>query len=563
MNVAEYITEFLIKNNVKHIFGYQGGAILKLVDTMVESGKIEYFQNYHEQASAFCADAYARVNGDLGVAISTSGPGATNLVTGIANAYFDSIPTLFITGQDYTTNIKKPGNARQDGFQEVDIVSLVKPITKYAVTIMNPEDVRYEFEKAVYYAKSGRPGSVLVDVPIDVQFKEVDTDKLKSFTPPQEEYSEKGADEVIEILKNAKNPVVLVGGGVRLSGAIAEFEKFIAKTKIPVVSTLNALDCYTDAYSFSGLYGNTHSNLIINNADVLLVLGSRLGLRQVGKFKENYTCAKIIQVDIDINEKNRSLETDLFIHNDVKHFLTELNTKSEKESFPDYSGWMKKADEWREKYSKNTYVNDDGIDPVEFVSKVGEYFDENAIITSDVGQNQMWVAQGFCAKKGQRLLNSSGHGAMGFSLPAAIGAKIANPKAQVIAYTGDGGLQMNMQELLTVAHKNLNIKCIVMNNNTLGMMREVQSRYFDSRFYGAYERDFVCADLQMLAKSFGIDYLKISEKSEIENIKDILNNDRATIIDLRICSNSKLLNRYDEAEIFEKEKLKEKEKVSG
>lgn len=562
MNVAEYITEFLIKNNVKHIFGYQGGAILKLVDTMVESG-IEYFQNYHEQASAFCADAYARVNGDLGVAISTSGPGATNLVTGIANAYFDSIPTLFITGQDYTTNIKKPGNARQDGFQEVDIVSLVKPITKYAVTIMKAEDVKYEFEKAVYYAKSGRPGSVLVDVPIDIQFKEVDADKLKSFIPPVEEYYKSGVDKVIEILKNASNPVVLVGGGVRLSGAVSEFEKFIAKTKIPVVSTLNALDCYFDAYSFSGLYGNTHSNLIINNADVLLVLGSRLGLRQVGKFKENYTSAKIIQVDIDINEKNRSLETDLFIHDNLKYFLNELINNAEKESFPDYSDWKKKADEWKEKYSKNTYVNDDGIDPVEFVSKVGEYFDENAIITSDVGQNQMWVAQGFCPKRGQRLLNSSGHGAMGFSLPAAIGVKIAKPDAQVIAFTGDGGLQMNMQELLTVAHKNLNIKCIVLNNNTLGMMREVQSRYFDSRFYGAYERDFVCADLEMLAKAFGMDYLKVSQKSEIENIKNILKNDRPTIVDLRICSNSKLLNRYDEAEIFEKEKLKEKEKVSG
>lgn len=555
MNVAEYITNFLIKNKIKHIFGFQGGAILKLVDTMVESGEIEYVQNYHEQASAFCADAYSRVTGNIGAAIATSGPGATNLITGIANAYFDSIPTLFITGQDYTTNIKKPGNARQDGFQEVDIVSMVKPITKYAVTIMNAEDLRYEFEKAIYFAKSGRPGAVLIDIPIDIQFKEIEEDKLKSFILPIEGYNSNGIEEVIETLKNAKRPVILVGGGVRLSDSISDFEKFINKTKIPVVSTLNALDCYDDAYSFSGLYGNTHSNIIINNSDVILVLGSRLGLRQVGKFRENYTSAKIIQVDIDINERNRSLNTDLFIHDNLKHFLLELNNKIAKQAFPDYSNWIKKADEWKDDYSKNTYVNNEGIDPVEFVSKVSGFFADNAIVTSDVGQNQMWIAQGFCPQKNQRLLNSSGHGAMGFSLPAAIGAKIASPDSQVIAFMGDGGLQMNMQELLTISHRNLNIKCIVLNNNTLGMMKEVQSRYFDSRFYGADEKDFVCADLKLLASTFKIDYMKISEEFEVSKIKEVLENDKPSLIDLRISSNSKLLNRYDEAEIFEKEKI--------
>lgn len=555
MNVSEYITNFLIKNNIKHIFGFQGGAILKLVDTMVESGEIEYVQNYHEQAAAFCADAYSRVTGNIGVAIATSGPGATNLITGIANAYFDSIPTVFITGQDYTTNIKKPGNARQDGFQEVDIVSMVKPITKYAVTIMNAEDVKYEFEKSFYLAKSGRPGSVLIDVPIDIQFKEIEEDKLKSFVPPVEKYDSNKINEVVEVLKKAKRPVVLAGGGIRLSDSISDFEKFINKIKIPVVSTLNALDCYDNAYSFSGLYGNTHSNIIINNADVLFVLGSRLGLRQVGKFKENYTSAKIIQVDIDIKERNRSLNTDLFIHDDLKHFLSELNNKIAKETFQDYSAWTMKVEEWKEKYSKNTYINDDGIDPVEFVSKVSEIFSDNAIVTSDVGQNQMWIAQGFCPKKNQRLLNSSGHGAMGFSLPAAIGAKIAHPESQVIAFMGDGGLQMNLQELLTTAHRNLNIKCIILNNNTLGMMREVQSLYFGSRFYGADEKDFICADLKLLAKTFKIDYLKIVNKSEIYKINKVLANDKPCLIDLRITSNSKLLNRYDEKEIFEKEKL--------
>lgn len=564
MNVSEFIANFLIKNKVKHVFGFQGGAILKLVDTMAFSGKIEYIQNYHEQASAFCADAYARVTGNLGVAIATSGPGATNLITGIANAHFDSIPTLFITGQDYTYNIKKPGNARQDGFQEVDIVNMVKPITKYAVTIMHPEDVRYEFEKALYFAKSGRPGAVLIDIPIDIQFKEIDENKLKSFKPPKNDYNSSRIKDVIELLKKAKRPVVLAGGGIRLADALYDFENFINKTKIPVVTTLNALDCLENAYSFSGLYGNTHSNVIINNADVLLVLGSRLGLRQVGKFKENYTSAKIIQVDIDINEKNRSLKTDLFINDNLKHFLGELNYKITKETFPNYSDWIEQVESWAQKYSKNTYVNDEGIDPVEFISEVSKFFSDNAIITSDVGQNQMWVAQGFCLKKNQRLLNSSGHGAMGFSLPAAIGAKIANPNSQVIAFMGDGGLQMNLQELLTISHRNLNIKCIILNNNTLGMMREVQSRYFDSRFYGAEEKDFVCADLESLARCFNLNYLKISKTSNAADIANILADNKPALIDLRINSNSKLLNRYDESEIFEKEKLSlEKEKIYG
>lgn len=555
MNVAEYITNFLIENKIKHIFGYQGGAILKLIDTMVESGKIEYIQNYHEQASAFCADAYSRVNGNIGVAIATSGPGATNLVTGIANAYFDSIPTIFITGQDYTTNIKKPGNARQDGFQEVDIVSMVKPITKYAVTIMDHEDVRYEFEKALYLAKSGRPGAVLIDIPIDIQFEEIDEKSLKSFVPPVEKYSSNKIEDVIMTFKSAKRPVILVGGGIRLSGAIPEFDKFINKTKIPVVSTLNAIDCCDKAFRFSGLYGNTHSNLIINNADVLLVLGSRLGLRQVGKFKEKYTSAKIIQVDIDICEHNRILNTDLFINDDIKHFLTDLNNKITQEVFPDYSLWVKKAEKWKNKYSKNTYVNHEGLDPVKFVSKVSEFFADNAIVTSDVGQNQMWIAQGFSPRKNQRLLNSSGHGAMGFSLPASIGAKIASPKSQIISFMGDGGLQMNMQELLTIAHRKLNIKCIVLNNNTLGMMREVQSLYFGSRFYGANEKDFICADLELLAKTFGISYLKITKENEISKLQSAFAEDKSYLIDVRITSNSKLLNKYDEASIFEKEKI--------
>lgn len=555
MNVAEYIANFLIEKKVRHVFGFQGGAILKVIDAIVASGKIEYVQNYHEQASAFCADAYSRVTGNLGVALATSGPGATNLVTGIANAYLDSIPTLFITGQDYATNITKGSGARQNGFQDLDIVSIARPITKYAVMVTDENRIRYELEKAYWLARNGRPGSVLLDIPIDIQFKEIDPQRLEGFEPEKGISEEVETSGIVELIKDAKRPIVLLGGGVRISNAQDEVQEFINLTHIPVVSTLNGLDVIEGTYGFAGLHGNTFSNMAIQNADLLLAFGVRFGQRQVGKVPDSYTQACIIHVDIDESELRRIFPNEIGIRVDLKKFLLHLNRRIHKEEMPDHKTWHETIGRWVTRYRANAYLNKEGVDPVSAVEAISAFFTPQTIVTSDVGQNQMWVAQAFRVKTGQRLLNSCGLGSMGYSLPAAIGAKIAYPDRQVVAFTGDGGLQMNLQEFMLIGKRQLGIKCIVFNNNTLGMMREVQARYYNARHYGANKNDFSCVDLEKLSRVYDIGYMKISLLEDTVKLQAAMADDNPYIIDLAIAFDSHLSNRYDEAAFMDKERI--------
>lgn len=556
MKVSEYIAEFLIEKGIKHVFGFQGGAILKVVDSIVESGKIEYIQGFHEQASAFCADAYSRVTGGLGVAVATSGPGATNLINGIANAHFDSIPTIFIAGQDYSENVQKPIGVRQNGFQDLDIVNVVKPITKYATTISNANKIRYELEKAFYLAKNGRGGAVLLDIPIDIQFADVDKNQLKSYTPPHPQYNLSQIDDIISAIKNAKRPLILVGGGIRLSHSINEFKKFLELTSIPAVATLNGLDSSDKVFSFAGLHGNTYSNLAIYNADLIIALGTRFGQRQIGKKLESYCRAKVIRVEIDKTEINRTfINEHISLNTDLKRFFKEINPKLENIRLPEFKIWTKQIEKWKEKYDNNSCLNKDGIDPVKFVREVSKLFKNDTVITSDVGQNQMWVAQAINIKNNQRLLNSSGFGSMGYSLPAAIGASYATNNDLTVAFMGDGGLQMNLQELNTLSLKKRNIKCFIFNNNTLGMMREVQARYYNSHFIGSKTSEFTCPNIKMLAKTFNLKFMEIKEKKQISKLDKVFKDDEPYLIDVKIQLNSNLLNRYDEAKIFESETI--------
>jgi acetolactate synthase I/II/III large subunit len=559
VTVAEFIAAFLRDCGVRHVFGFQGGAILKLVDAMILTGGITYVQNYHEQAAAFGADAYARVTGIPGVAIATSGPGATNLVSGIANAHLDSIPCIFFTGQDYTYNMKTSEDIRQNGFQEVDIVSIVRPITKYAVTLSDPGRVRYVMERAWHECRCGRPGAVLIDVPIDVQFAKVEPGNLEGYSPEPEPREELDIAAVIDLIMGSRRPVVLVGGGVRTSGGSAALKRFAESTGIPLVATLNGLDACEGVRSFSGLYGNTFSNLIVHNADLLLVLGSRLGGRQVGKDKLNYTRGAVIRVDVDPLELRRVIPETLSIRSDARAFLESLNSAlGTGAGLPDFAPWRAQADAWEQSFADNVLVNGSGargVDPVRILREICALLDEDAILTADVGQNQMWLAQAFRARGRQRLLNSSGHGNMGFSLPAAIGARIAAPGAQVVSFTGDGGLQMNIQELQLIGCKQLDIKCVVLNNNALGMMREVQKRYFDARYFGADTEYFCCANLELLAKAYSLEYVRIDSHEMTEKIAGALRRPQPCIVDVRLSEDSELLNWYDEKNIFETNRI--------
>jgi len=556
MNVAQYVAQFLIQKKVKHVFGYQGGAILKLVDEFIATGQIEFIQNYHEQGSSFCADAYSRVSGNLGVALATSGPGATNLITGIVNANLDSIPTLFITGQDYKANITTHNGARQNGFQDLDIASIVKPVTKYASLITSAADIRVELERAYYFATEGRPGAVLLDIPIDIQFAEIDPQQLAAFEPPSAPAAaDFDVNLVIDAIQSAARPVILVGGGVRLSGATQAVNQFAQATGIPVIATLNGLDVVEGNHGFAGLYGNTGANLAAQNADLMIVLGARLGQRQVGKQPDKYTTAKIIHVDIDAAELKRVFPDELAIQADLPDFLARMIPALHAAKLPVFSKWNEVIAGWSKKYHVNALLNDKGLDPVRVVEEMLPLFSADAILTNDVGQNQMWVAQAFKVKAGQRLLNSVGLGSMGFSLPAAIGAAFAAPGQQVISFMGDGGLQINIQELMLVGMRQIGIKCVVFNNKTLGMIREVQIRYYKANYHGANPQEFGCVDLKMLAQTYGLGYRLVTTLDDIAGLQEILADERPYIIEVPIDLDSKLTNRYDEAACFEAERI--------
>ncbi|RYG62362.1 MAG: thiamine pyrophosphate-binding protein [Alphaproteobacteria bacterium] len=560
MTLAEYIATFLAEKGVRHVFGYQGGAILKLVDEMMATGRMEYIQNYHEQASSFCADAYGRITGHLGVAVATSGPGATNLVTGIANAQMDSVPTLFLTGQDFSSHVKgRAENVRLNGFQDLDIVSIAKPITKYAAAIMDETTIRFELEKAYHLATTGRPGAVLLDIPIDLQFKEIDPSTQKAYIPetPDVPPSPK-LEELVQLIQHAKRPVVLAGGGIHLSRTEEALQSFIASTHIPVVTTLNGVDAFAGSYSFSGLHGNTFANLAVQNADILIVLGARLGQQQVGKNKQVYTSAKVVHVDVDNAELGRALDENLSIHTDLPTFFNAFSKASQGITFPDFSGWHAHIRIWEEKYTSTTHLNTHGLDPVRALTFILRQLEDDAVIASDVGQNQMWVSQAFRKKGTQRLMNSSGLGSMGYSLPAAIGASYARPGAQVVSFAGDGGFQMNLQELMLLSQKRLPVKCVILNNNTLGMMRTSQKKYFEERYYGARVEDYASANIKGLAEAYGLPYLRIESETQLEQLIPVLKDDQPCLIELALPYHSLLSNRYDETAIFDSERIHDK-----
>lgn len=545
MTVADYIAAFLVSKGVTHLFGFQGSAMLKMLDATQETGKIKYVQSFNEQASSFAANAYARLNNEIGVAMATSGPGAVNLIGGIADAFFDSVPLFVITGQDYLRSIDAKGRARQGGFQDMDIVSMVRPVTKYAVLLDDPQNVRYELEKAFYYATTGRMGSVLVDVPIDVQFAPVDETRLKGFTAEEAgKTDEIDFEAVIDLLEKSRRPVILIGGGIRTARACAELKDFADKTKIPVVATLNGIDAYDDITGFSGLYGNTAANLALLNADLILALGARFSVKQIGRTKNAYAPdAKVVHVEIDDSENDRTfMKETLSVKADVKAFLAGLNGRKISLTCGD---WIKQVKEWRLCYADSACAEGFDLDPVRFVRAVVGAMPEKSAATADVGANQMWTAQAFRSEGGKRLLNSAGFGAMGFALPAGIGAFYATGKAATVL-TGDGGFQMNLQELNTLSLLRPAVKVFVFNNSALGLMLDVQKRYYHNHFYGNNPQEFSCPDLKKLADTFNLKFLKITSAADFSKIAGVYEDNEPWLIDVRIDKDTRAANRYDD-----------------
>lgn len=527
IKLSNYVVEVLKKNNVDHVFEFIGGAIVHLLDSISSRDDISCVSVRHEQSGAFAAEAYARVKG-LGVAMATSGPGALNLVTGIGSCFFDSVPCLFITGQVNTYEYKFEQMVRQVGFQETDIVSVVTPITKYAKLVIDPNSIRYELEKAIFYAKRGRPGPVLLDIPMNLQRAQIEPDNLPSFFDSQE-YKDVNKSEldvhnlypqIIQMINDSERPIILAGGGIRTADAANDFVHFIEKTGIPVVTSLMGIDVihYDHPANFGmiGSYGNRFSNLALANCDLLIVLGSRLDTRQTGTRPDTFArAAKIIHVDIDEHELNAKIKVDLAINAHLKIFLEYINKFDFKKR--SYDNWYSIIQNYKESFPTYSDHNNfsDYIEPNYFIERLSSYSESTDTICLDVGQHQMWASQSFQIKDGQRLLNSGGMGAMGFALPAAIGASFANNKQRVIVIAGDGGIQVNIQEFDTIVRNKLPIVIFIMNNSSLGMVRQFQDLYFEGRQQSTVLGN---PDFLEIAKAYRIPSLRIYDKSQIEQV---------------------------------------------
>lgn len=513
IKVSDFIIEFLVQKGVTDVFGYPGGMVTHLMDSFSKSNKIIAHINYHEQASAFCACGYAQIKGIPGVAYATSGPGATNLITGICNAYFDSIPTLFITGQVNTNEAKGNLNVRQLGFQETNIVDMVKGVTKYSTYVSDANQIKYELEKAWNIATIGRKGPVLLDIPMDVQRNYIDMEDLETYRPCKLNNYRFDFDKIQQYIKMAKKPAVIVGAGVKLSHELEIFKNILNDWKIPVVSSMIAFDCFSkdesNYFGYIGAYGDRAANFIVAKSDLLITIGTRLDIRQVGAnrrlFAEN---ANIIRVDIDEGELENGLHDEYSVVCDIDNFITSVMPKLR---VGVYDNWLQTC-----KAISDKLRGYDDLLPNKWIHSFSKKVSNNVIITTDVGQNQVWVAQSFDIKEGQKVLFSGGHGAMGYSLPAAIGAYYAEKKP-VISFNGDGGIQMNIQELQFVARENLPITIVVLNNRALGMIRHFQEMYFENNYYQTVaDGGYTTPDFEKIAKAYGLEYYRIEDKDSLE-----------------------------------------------
>ncbi|MBI5559597.1 MAG: biosynthetic-type acetolactate synthase large subunit [Deltaproteobacteria bacterium] len=539
---AQALLKCLEEQKVHTIFGFPGGAVIDLYDEILAAEKLTHVLVRHEQAAVHAADAYARVTGDVGVALVTSGPGATNTVTGIASAYADSIPIVVFTGQVPTGLI---GN---DAFQEVDIVGITRPCTKHNYLVKDVNDLVPTIREAFHIARTGRPGPVLVDLPKDVMaskilFPEPQQVKMRTYRPTYEPHPGQIEKACRAILK-ARRPVIYAGGGVILSNAHEELTELARTADIPVTMTLMGLGGFpgTDSLSMGmlGMHGTYYANMAVANCDLLIAVGSRFDDRVTGRVDAFAPHAKIIHIDIDPTSISKNVKVHIPIVADCKHALTAMNTwfarsgefngKAEKEN---HALWLQQIKEWKAAHPLGYVEKTDVIKPQFVVQKLHELTGGNAIITTEVGQNQMWAAQFYHFNHPRAFMTSGGLGVMGYGFPAAIGAQMAAPDRVVIDIAGDGSIQMNIQEMATAMQYKLPVKIAILNNNFLGMVRQWQELFYDKK-YSATILD-VAPDFVALARAYGAVGLRATKPSEVEPvIKEALATKNLVVMDFVI-----------------------------
>ncbi|PGH19393.1 acetolactate synthase, large subunit, biosynthetic type [Fusobacterium polymorphum] len=532
---ARILLECLSRLGINEIFGYPGGAVIPIYDELYNFKEIKHYFARHEQGAVHEADGYARSTGKVGACLATSGPGATNLVTGIMTAHMDSIPLLVITGQVSSFLLGK------DAFQESDIVGITVPITKNNYLVQDIKDLPRILKEAYYIASTGRPGPVLVDIPRDIQLQEIPYDEfnkiyendftLEGYNPVYEGH--KGQIKTaIKMIKDSKKPLIIAGAGILKAHAYEELKEFVEKTNIPVAMTLLGLGSFPGNHELAlgmiGMHGTTYANYAANEADLIIAAGMRFDDRVTGNPQKFVPNAKIIHIDIDPAEIGKNKLIDVPIVGDLKNVLTDLNEKAPKVS---YDEWLKQIKKWKKEYSL-TYrkTEDDILIPQEILSEIDKITKGNVIVATDVGQHQMWAAQFLTFNNPYSILTSGGAGTMGFGLPAAIGAQVANPNKKVLAVVGDGGFQMTFQELMLIKEYNLPVKIFIINNSYLGMVRQWQELFHEKRYSSvdlSYNPDFI-----KIGEAYGIKSIQLTNKKDLKkHLKKILESDEAVLVE--------------------------------
>ena len=505
MNGANFIVQALKQQNISQVFGYPGGAIMPLYDALFDSS-IDHLLCRNEQGAAMAAIGYARATGNVGVCIATSGPGATNLVTGLADALLDSIPVVAITGQVASNLIGT------DAFQEIDVLGLSLSCTKHSFLVESAEQLGPIIEQAFRIAKSGRPGPVLIDIPKDIQLGNAVTQALMQTIVETQAIDQSQLKQAVEMIQSASKPLLYVGGGVGMANAVTELRSFIEKTKIPSVCTLKGIGCIPHDSSYFmgmvGMHGSKASNLAIQECDLLIAIGARFDDRVTGKLDEFATHAKVIHLDIDAAEIDKLRSVELAMNDDLKQLLPVLATET------DISDWQEHICAMKKEFANRYDHPGEAIYAPAMLRQLAEMKPADTVICSDVGQHQMWVAQHMFVDRPENHISSSGLGTMGFGIPAAVGAQMARPDNTVIAVSGDGSFMMNVQELGTIKRKKLPIKILLIDNQRLGMVRQWQKLFFNGRYSETILTDN--PDFVTLASAFDIPGESIVVKSQLQ-----------------------------------------------
>lgn len=553
MKISDYIIDFLTRQGVKSIFLLPGGGCMHLTDSVAKRKDVSFVACLHEQAAAIAADGYAQYTRGLGCALVTTGPGSTNAITGVTGSWIDSVPLFMLSGQVKTSDIKPAQQMRMMGYQEVDIVSLVSPVTKYAVTVKDPETIRYHLEKAVYLALSGRPGPVWIDVPLDVQAREIDPEKLKSFEHPTEIPIDSKLTEacrkILDLLSKSARPVILAGCGIKIARSEALFQEVLESLKIPALLTWKAVDLLPEDHPLlfgrPGILALRGANFIQQNSDLIMTIGARLDFGQIGYATDTFArAAKKIVVDIDPLELAKfHFQVDVPVVADAGDFLRELKKQAAAFACADISPWLERCKNWTARYPAvmpawrkvgqyvNTYVL------VEALSK--HMTPEDLLVPGSSGACSDVPLQTFKLKKGQRVLNSPGIGAMGFGLPQSLGACVGSGRRRTVVVNGDGGFQLNIQELETVRRLDLPIKYFILNNNGYASMRNTHRNYFDGRLIASDPSSgLTLPNVRRQADAYGIANNRIENHSHLdERIAEALNHSGPFISEVMIDPN--------------------------